>query len=427
MRTFAIVIFAVSIISPVNAKAKQTNDELTAIEKQAIEQQKKILDEIAALYAERALERPKNFTACVREMFAMRRSDQCRDKFTHYFTPEEVSRLNESADGQFGGVGIELAQENVGVVVLSVTEEAPASRAGIRPRDIITKVNGKNVSDANEAVLLIRGKVGTEVNITIFRKENNKQLIFKLKRQNIISQTVKWRLSSTDNKIGIIDIRHFDNNVPAQFAEAVIGVMKKGAKSVVIDLRDNPGGLVNSVLSLLSLFANDTDILLTFHYRYSKETVSMERMPLLVRLNYLKSILRIQQAVKLRSLNKLPVVILINNGSASASEIFSGTMKDWGYPIVGVKSYGKGVGQEMFGLSDGSRLALTTFEFLVGNRRVVIRDKGVTPTVEVKMPGKIGGATKRDEKDDVQLLKALEVLQSCGKNDPARKYKCVRE
>lgn len=412
MRVFTVAIFAVFAIgscgAPMFSAAKgQTkrpasglNDELTAKEEEAIQKQKKILDEIMELYAEHALERPKDFAACAREMFAMRRSNKCRDKFTHYYTPEEVKREKEDLAGKFSGVGLELTQEEIGVVVLAPMAGTPAARAGIRSKDIILKVDGKDVDNANEAVSLLRGKAGTKVTITIFRQATKKELVFTLTREMITTQTIKWKLASTDKKIGIIAISRFDDNVPAQFTETVINLVKNGAKSAVIDLRDNPGGLVNSVLALLSLFANDTDILLTFHYRHFKKTVNLDRIPLSVRLNYLKSILRIQQVVKSKSLNKLPVVILINNRSASASEIFSGTMKDWGYPIVGEKSYGKGVGQELMDLSDGSRLALTTFEFLVGNRQTVIRDRGVTPTVEVKMPVKNGGTSKEDEKND---------------------------
>lgn len=431
MRAFAVVIFAVSMILSVDVGAgpllTEINDELTAKEKTAIEKQKKILDEIAVLYAERSLERPKDFAACVREMFAMRRSNKCRDRFTHYYTPEDVKHQKEYLAGKFGGVGVELIQEDSYVVVLAPIGGTPAERAGIRAKDIILKVDGKEVDDINEASSLIRGKAGTNVTITVFRRGTKGELVFTLTREIINVQTVKWRLSSEDKKIGIIAIRRFDGNVSGQFAEAVIDLAGKGAKSIVIDLRNNPGGLVSSVSALLGLFANKTDTILTYRYRYSREVMTFNKMPVWTRLDYLRASMRIERALKIKSLRGIPTVVLINNGSASASEIFSGTMKDWGYPVVGEKSYGKGVGQELIDLSDGSRLALTTFEFLVGNRQVVIRDKGVEPTIKVKATEQKIDENKKDDKNDAQLMKALEVLQSCGKNDPARAYRCTRQ
>jgi carboxyl-terminal processing protease len=421
-----VAIFVASIFFPLNGCAQRL-DALTVQEKEAIKSQKKILDEIAELYAKKALERPKDFAACVREMFAMRRSGKCRDKFTHYYTPEEFRRADEDLVGSFGGVGLEIMQEEDAVVVIAPIGGTPAERAGIRPRDVILKVDGKEVGDIYNAVSLLRGKPGTKVSLTIFRKGSKDELVFTLTREIISNQTVKWRLSSVDKKIGIIVIRRFDRPVPAQFAEAVVGLIKKGAEGAVIDLRNNPGGLVDSVLALLGLFANDTDTLMTYRYRHSAEVIKLATMPLLTKLAYITASVDIAVALKINSLKNFPVVILINNGSASASEIFSGTMKDWGYPIVGEKSYGKGVGQEMNPLSDGSCLVITTFEFLVGNGRVAIRDKGVKPTIEVKpTERKNSESKKQDDKDDAQLMKAKEVLQLCGKKDASRAYKCTR-
>lgn len=431
MHAFAVAIFTASMIFTFNAEAQRikTKDDtaLTVKEKAAIEKQKKILDEITELYAEKALERPKDFAACVREMFAMRRSNKCRDKFTYYYTPEEVKRANEDMGGQFGGVGIEIIQEDDMVVVLAPIGGTPAERAGIRSRDIILKVNGKEVETVNEAISLLRGQAGTKVTLTVFRKEAKKEIDFTLTREIIKVQTVQWRISSEDKKIGVIAIRRFDGTVPAEFAAAVIELVKKGVKGAVIDLRNNPGGLVSSVLALLGLFANNTDTILTYRYRHSMEKISLYRMPLLARKAYITSVLGIVSVLKKNSLKNFPVVIVINNGSASASEIFSGTMKDWGYPIVGEKSYGKGVGQEMIPLSDGSCLVLTTFEFLTGNCQVAIREKGVKPTFEVKAAvRKNNESKKQDDNDDIQLMKAIEVLRSCDKKDPSRAYKCTR-
>lgn len=181
------------------------------------------------------------------------------------------------------------------------------------------------------------------------------------------------------------------------------------------------------------------------HSRHEQEVITLHNnLPLSAQKNFLQAIVTLLKALSINSLSRINTVLLINNGSASASEILAGTMKDWGYPIIGEKSYGKGVGQEMFTLSDGSVLALTTFEFLVGNHQVVIRDKGVTPTVEVKMLESHNQkaaegeprSKERDKKEemndrekeqaDPQLLKAIEVLESCLETGTTSIYRCNR-
>ena len=401
-------------------------DSLTTAEKEEIEKQKNILDEITQLYAERALQRPADFTACVREMFAMRRSNKCRDKFTHYSTPEEVKQFDDAMAGKFGGVGIEITQKGDMVVVVAAIEGTPAERAGIKANDIILKVNGKETESVDEAASLIRGKPGTKVTLTVFRQKTKKELTFTLTRETIVVESVKWRLSSADPKIGVIKINRFDHEVPEKFAKAVIGLDKEGAKRVIIDLRNNPGGYLDSALAMLGLFAQKKDIILTVRHRHSEEVITLSKgMPLRAWKSHMDASQALLKDLNKDSLKDISVVILVNNGSASASEIFAGTMKDWGYPIVGEKSFGKGVGQEIISLSDGSRLALTTFEFLAGNGKAVIRDKGVKPTIEVKVPEE-NSRNKKEDKDDLQLMKAIEVLESCKKGI-ASVYKCARK
>lgn len=393
--------------------APEQMDGLTPNERTAIRQQKGILEEIMKLLAREALLRPHDLAACAREMFAMRATDKCRDRFTNYLSPEEVKEFDVQMTGEFGGVGMRLEVKDKKIVVIPMPG-TPAERAGVKSGDVILSVDGKKPKDAEEAMLLVRGKTGTTVKITFYRESTKQELEVTLVREVIKIQSVKWRISKTDPKVGIIQIIHFDRQVPRDFFAAANELMAKGCKALVIDLRNNPGGLLHSAQIPLTFFMRPEDTMLTIRNRTNEEIADSHNFP----------------PREANDFRRMRTVILINGGSASASEIFAGTMKDWGYPVIGEKSYGKGVGQALYTLSDGSRLMLTTFEFLVGNGRVAIRDKGVTPTIEVKQPEKKDRKTKRDEldeRDDLQLQKALEVLAVCGKKDATPAIKCTRD
>lgn len=235
MRATGMAIFSLVMFSACNCLARMQNqpdpqssgDELTVQEKKAIAKQKDILDEIMRLYAENSLDRPADFTACVREMLAMSRSKKCRDKFTHYETPEVAKQRNDDYAGQFGGIGLELMEEDGAVIITTPMVGTPSARAGFKAKDIILKVGGQEPEDINEAIAWIRGKPGTKVTLTVFRPATKQKLDFTLTREIINVQTVKWRVSSTDPKIGIVEIHKFDETVPLKFAEAIIALVKK--------------------------------------------------------------------------------------------------------------------------------------------------------------------------------------------------------
>lgn len=420
---FAVVSF--SLVARADVKVVAVGDSISDAEKQEIEKQKKVLDEILRLYAEESLDRPKNLAECVREMFAMRHSGKCRDKFTHYYAPKDAAHKSDEMRGVFGGVGLEITDKEGSVVVIAPIAETPAEKAGIESGDIIVKVNGKEPKSADDAAKMLRGKPGTKVTITIFRERGRKEIEFLVIRKTITVKNVKWRISLADKETGIIEIRGFDANLMTQFSDAIIALVKKGTKNIVIDLRNNPGGLLNSSLALLALFSHSRDTLLTVRTRNNRDVMTSSRMPFRALMDFMRASIRLKEAIKMSHLRNIGTAVLVNNGSASASEIFSGTMKDWGYPIIGEKTFGKGVGQTVLTLNDGSMLSITTFEFLVGNRAVAIRDKGVVPIIHVKAPERKPGA-KYDEKNDRQLNKAIEVLKDCAKNGPLQGYRCTR-
>lgn len=421
----ASIAFLVSSAAFADVKVITIGNSISDAEKKEIEAQKKIMDEILKHYAEDALDRPKNLVACVREMFSAQRSGECRDKFTHYYSPKQAAQHDEEMGGSFGGVGIEITERDGSVVVIAPMADTPAARAGIESGDIIVKVDGKEPRSSNHAVKLLRGKPGTKVAVTILRNRTKKEIVFHLVRETIVIKSVKWRISLADKTVGIVEIRGFDTNLMDQFSGAIVSAVRAGAKKIVLDLRNNPGGLLNGSLALLALFARHNDTILTIRYRNNRETMTRSKMPFMAFMGFVRASLKLKNGIGVDNLRDLPAVVLVNNGSASASEIFSGTMKDWGYPVIGEKTFGKGVGQTIFRLSDGSMFALTTFEFLVGNRLGVIRDKGVIPTIVIKAAEKKPGA-KYDEKNDRQLEKAIDILKNCAKDGPFQGYRCTR-
>lgn len=433
MRIISAAILMFGIFWAADFKRVMASDPLTPEEKAAVQKQKEILDEIMNLYAEHALDRPTDFTACMREMMAMSLSKKCRDKFTHYSTPEIAKQERENFAGQFGGVGVELITADEQVIIKLSTAGGPAERAGLKDGDIILKVDGRHSANVNEMTSWIRGQPKTKVELIVWRPKTKQELKFTIVREMTVIQNVKWRVSITNPQIGIVEIHQFDQNVPLKFTEAVVALAEKKATSLVIDVRGNPGGLVDSTSVLLSLFSKEDDTLLTVRRRHEQTVTTLKNLSLSAGWLHLQAMMRLEQSLKIDSLLKINVVVLINGSSISASEIFAGTMKDYGYPLVGEKSYGKGVGQDLIELSDKSLLSLTTFEFLVGNHQVAIRDKGVTPTVEVKsappappIVQKEKMTVREKEQADPQLMKAIELLGFCLRTDFTPRYKCVR-
>lgn len=389
--------------APTKVKTKQEvtlpTPVLTLQEKLAIEKKKDVLDQIMELYATRALERPKNMVACLEEMLAMQRNGDCRDRFTH-FVPATLAKIDlEDKKGEFGGIGGILTFKDGRVLIMSVLPGTPAERVGLKPGDIILKINGQEVKDVAEVVKMLRGEPGTKVDLLIWREKFDKPQTFTLTRElihieSVITKVIEAKVGENRAKVGLVKITQFQANTTADFAEAIKKLAKKKIDKIVIDLRNNPGGLLGTALEILAFFMKADDVAIVHKDRLSEKVFDA---------NYVVSNTDIRGFGNLRHLK---VVILINGGSASASEIFTGTMKDWGYSVVGEKSFGKGVGQEAIKLSDGSIFWLTTFEFLVGNHRVQIRDHGVTPTVEVKNPEPLPGIEPRD----LQLEKAIELF-----------------
>ena len=399
MKKFAIGIFTLFLVIPAFLSAQDIlqEQEISEAEKKAIDAQAEVMSAILRLYAEEALLRPADLSGCLQEMIAMRRMGKCRDEFSRYISPEEVKLDRETADGEFEGVGMEVTERDGFVVVVTPIKNSPAQKSGIKPEDIIVEVDDKEVKGLNDAVRKIRGPRGSKVKIKIFRKGSAEPLFFEITRENIVLRSIEVEKTSVrGQEVEIVKVNLFAENASKQFRQALLDLKKTGIKNIVIDLRNNPGGRLDVALGMLALFMKPTDIAITYKTRHLETVYDVKYLD-----EYLKYF---GHARNFGEFLDFKAVILINKGSASASELFAGAMKDWGYKIVGEKSFCKGVGQTVFPLPDGSEFWLTTFEFLVGNSKTPIRDKCVSPDIEVtENPDPKTG-------QDKQLDKALEIL-----------------
>lgn len=414
-----VVIFGAAIIllSPALNAQEQTPSpliQISAEESEIIKNEAITFYQILSLYATMALEKPPDLRLCAYEMFRLKPNENsCLDKHSVWHSKEEYELIQSSDLGKFGGVGLEVSDKEGKIVVTSPIEGAPAHRAGMKSGDVIVKIDNKPVLNIMDAVARMRGKPGAPVEITVKREEQ--VILFKIVREVITVHAVSAKtIDSPSGAIGYVKVKTFSKIMPEEFRKEITRFRGKGVTKIVLDFRNNPGGTLNSALDILYDFARPSDILLTMRER-NKETIFDT--------NYVSSILDGEETffegVKIIAMREpgafrdMRVVVLINNGSASASEIFAGTMKDWGFPVIGSCSpdnrcsFGKGVGQTVFSLLNGSALRLTTFEFLVGNSKTKINDVGVVPNYKIPESTPSSSETTGE---DLPLKKAIEIL-----------------
>ena len=309
------------------------------------------------------------------------------DPYSTYYDEEETRQLSEGLSGQFNGIGALLSQDkDTGVITLiRIYEDSPAMDAGLKDGDLLYKVDGKEVTgqDINKVVNDIKGERGTDVNLTVIRGSDNQEITVTVTRDVVEKQTVACRMM--ENDIGYLAVSEFDSVTYGQYKEALDNLENQGARSLVIDLRNNPGGNLEIVCEMLDLILPKGLIVYT-------EGKNGERK------EYLSDS---------KEQIKMPITVLINGQSASASEIFAAAVRDYERgEIVGTKSYGKGVVQNLYNLRDGTCVKLTTAEYFTPKGRR-IDGKGVAPDVEVEYQYD----ESRPEADN-QLEKAVEILKN---------------
>lgn len=303
------------------------------------------------------------------------------DPYTVFSPPAETKQFEETIEGAFGGVGVEIGVKNEAVTVIAPLADSPAEKAGVREGDVILAIDDKQITpetSLDEVVRQIRGENGKPVKLTVYREGLNAPEEINIVRDKIEIESVKLKV---EEEIAIITITNFNSDTAKRFNNAARDAVQANAKGVIVDLRNNPGGFLQGAVDMASRFIDKGLVVVSEKGQINKE----------------------YKANGNEILKNLPVAVLVNGGSASASEILAGALLDHlRAPIVGVKTFGKGSVQEFMKLSDGSSLRVTVAKWFTPNGRS-IADEGIAPTVEV--------AQNRETEADEQLDRAKEELR----------------
>lgn len=313
------------------------------------------------------------------------------DPYSSYFTAEEYSNLIESSSGVYQGIGATVSQDiKTGIItIVKPFKDGPAYKAGLLPGDIIYKVENEEVTgmDLSEVVSRMKGMEGTKVNISILRNGVADEMSFTLTRQEIKVPTIEYRM--LDDNIGYIIISEFDDITISQFNDAIKDLEKMGMKGLVVDVRNNPGGLLVSVVKILDRILPKGLIVYT-EDKYGRRVT--------------------EEAVDNKECD-IPISVLINGNSASAAEIFAGALQDYqAATIVGTTSFGKGIVQKVIPLTDGTAIKLTISKYYTPNGRN-IHGTGIVPDVEIDLPDELKQSVEIKLEDDNQLQEAIRIVK----------------
>ena len=317
---------------------------------------------------------------------------QSLDPYSAYMSPELFKEMQTDTRGEFGGLGIEIGMEAGVVKVISPIDDTPAEKAGIKAGDYIVKIGKEQVQGKSlmEAVKLMRGPVGTSIELTVRRKNVKKPIEFKITRKIIEVQSVNSEIISKEKNIGYVRLKSFNENSDNQFLRSLKKIENnKKIKGYIIDLRNNPGGLLTQAINITDFFLDDGEIVSTKGRKVSETRKFFAR--------------------KGDEVKGKPIVILINNGSASAAEIFAGALKDHKRAIIlGENSYGKGSVQSIIPLRNGGGMRLTISKYYLPSGKS-ISEVGVTPDILVE---EVDDDFKIKSEKDNQLNYAIKLFNS---------------
>lgn len=303
---------------------------------------------------------------------------QSIDPYSNYYTPEESITVYQDMFNIFSGIGIYIEEKDGYINVIDTMKDSPAGKAGVKKDDLILSIDGKDTKGITiqEASMLIKGLKGTSVKLGLKRRNNSLPIYIEITRDTITINPVEYKI--LENNIGYIKLNEFSMNSANKIDEVLTELDKKKVKKIILDLRDNPGGLLNQAIEISRHFITKGPIV----HIQERNTALVTHMSTTTK-------------------SKYKLVVLVNENSASASEILAGAIKDTKVgTIIGKKTFGKGIVQSMIPLNNGSILKLTTAEYLTPNK-ISIHGKGIQPDIMVE----------NTEKDDKQLKAAIKHLQ----------------
>lgn len=313
------------------------------------------------------------------------------DPYTTYLTKDEMKEFTEETNSEYVGIGVYLTNNKADntILVVGIMKAAPALDAGMQAGDVIEKVNdiAYTGDQLDDAIKILKGEEGTNVKVTVLR--DGKEIDLTITRKKITVEHVASQM--LENNIAYIQVDSFDSGVAKAFEQQITELKNGGAKGIIIDLRSNGGGIVDEATGIADLFLKKNETILITKGKEDKEEVTISKNDPIIQ--------------------DIPVVVLVNEGTASASEILAGALKDK-YPsttIVGKKTYGKGVIQTLYNLSDGSGLKVTTEEYYTPNHNKINKE-GIKPDVEINLTKDADGYYETDIDKDAQILKAKEIL-----------------
>lgn len=315
------------------------------------------------------------------------------DPYTEYLPKEEMAQFTEETSGQYVGIGVYLTNDKTTntILVVGIMNGSPALDAGMQAGDIIEKVNDVTYTGEtmDDAIKVLKGEEGTSAKVTVLR--DGKKIDLTVTRKKITVEHVSSKM--VEDNIAYLQVDSFDSGVAESFKNKITDLKNQGAKGIIIDLRSNGGGIVDEATGIADLFLKKGETILITKSKIANEQLTVSKNDAII--------------------TDIPVVILVNEGTASASEILAGALKDK-YPnttIVGMQTYGKGVIQTLYSLSDGSGLKITTEEYYTPNHNKINKE-GITPDVEVDLTKNSEGKYETEFDKDAQVKKAIETIKT---------------